>query len=83
MSSISLLFHREQIVAPFHCKSRMKTNSDFYTPLTKVLHRLLKNGSHSDFYQKYKLQSLLLITFRSLDIEIGGNIQREVLMTFF
>ena len=37
----------------------------------------------SDFYQKHKLPSLLLITCRPLDLEIGGKIRREVLTTFF
>ena len=37
----------------------------------------------SDFYQKHKLPSLLLITSGPLDLEIGGKIRGEVLTTFF
>ena len=37
----------------------------------------------NDFYQKYKLPNLLLITSMPLDLERGGKIRREVLTTFF
>ena len=37
----------------------------------------------SDFYQKHKLPSLLLVAFTPSDLEIGGKVRRVVLTTFF
>jgi len=56
----------------------------FYTPLTKYCTGYSNMAATvSNFYQKHKLQSLLLITCRPLDLEIGRKIRREVLTTFF